>query len=860
LSPISPEDWRRLEPLFDELLDLSPQLREPWLRNLPGLADEDRAQLKDLLRAHDDADAHLESPLPTAATRLMAESVVDPLVGQELGSYKVIEEIGRGGMGVVYLGKRTDGEFKQEVVIKVLRLGIDSEDTRRRFLQERQILADLDHPAIVRLLDGGFTGDGRPYIVMNRVVGQRIDTYCDRHRLDIRARVRLFLSVTEAVDCAHRHLIIHRDLKPGNVWVDEAGKVHLLDFGIAKILEKDGTPGMTVTQQRLMTPEYASPEQVRQEKITTASDVYQLGVLLYQLLTGQYPYDLAGRTPHEMEQRICETEPMAASRAVTSGGTSGAATSALNQASDHVFTSRNASALQLKNILRGDLDIILKKALRKEPLRRYLSARELREDLINWLSGDRIQARPDSLGYQIRRFGRRHPLGLSLLATIIVFGVGFTVFHVQRVTAERDIARLESQRRKEVSDFLVNLLKVPDPTTAQGREITARELLEVSFSHLDEDLSDPETKIRVLQVVGQVSKNLGLLDQTAPALEQVVTHSVELYGRRSLETAAAIAEVAELQRLAREPKDAIAPAEETLGIRRELLPAGDLLIGKALRLVALLHRDLREHVRAAVELREAVVIYEAQLPADDPVLLAIRVDLAYVLRTIDKGDEAEAIYRQAIPVMRMRSDEFQESLPSALNNLAYLLRKKEEFAEAEGLYREAIERNENFYGEAHPSTLLFRNNLAAVLQMQGKLEETRHQLTVCIEMQEHLNGADHWRTGAAHRSLGYFHYMSGDFDAAVPQMRAAVDNFANGLGPDHLWTAASAMQLATCLHMQGDKTAANRYWKQALPILDTDKARTDRKVQRTLDLMIEYLPPGNDPWQRRLTDLLANPD
>jgi len=458
LSLLSPQDWQRLEPFFDQMLDLPADQRQAWLAGHSELNATDRGHLSRLLETHDKPDLQLSKPLPEVAPELVATSMKDQLIGSELGAFQVGPEIGRGGMGVVYGGQRIDGKFEQAVVIKVIRWGVDSDNARQRFIQERQILANLNHPSIVGLLDGGFTPDGRPYLVMNRIDGQRIDEYCDQENLPLKARVRLFLSVIDAVGHAHLHLVIHRDLKPGNVWVDTAGKVHLLDFGIAKIMGENDEAGITGTMQQVMTPEYASPEQFRRDEITTASDIYQLGAMLYQLLTGQQTFDLAGKSAAQMEQRVCGTDPVVPSRAVTTAGESFSAAS---------------SRGQLKKQLRGDMDLILQKALRKEPERRYQSAHELRQDLISWLTGDRIQARPDSLDYQLKRMVRRNRLVVSLVATALVCAVGFTAFHVKSITEERDIARLEADRRREISDFLVNLLKVPDPTTSEGREITA---------------------------------------------------------------------------------------------------------------------------------------------------------------------------------------------------------------------------------------------------------------------------------------------------------------------------------------------------------------------------------------------------
>lgn len=848
MAPIDPGSWQRLEPFFDQLLDTDPAGREAWFAAFEETVPGDADLLRDLLAAHEAESGRLDIPLAEAAARLVAESMDDPLIGQTLGAFRVEKEIGRGGMGVVYHGIRVDGEFDQDVVIKVLRLGVDSEETRRRFLQERQILARLDHPTIVRVLDGGFTGDGRPYIVMNEVVGQQLDRYCDEQRLDVRARVRLFLNVIEAVDHAHRHLVIHRDLKPGNVWVDSNGKVSLLDFGIAKIIEDEGTGGLTVTQNRVMTPEYASPEQFLGGEITTASDVYQLGLLLYQLLTGQLPYGEKAGSAREMEKQVCEADPVPASRAVTS------MTRAQTEA---FFLTRDLPAGKLKKILSGDLDLILLKALRKEPERRYNTAHGFRADLIRWLSGERIMARPDSFGYQARRFVRRHPMALVLTATIILGTAGFTLFHLKQITSERDIARLESEQRKEVSDFLVNLLRIPDPTAAEGREVTARELLADSYPRIRDDLTNPATKIRLLAVVGEVSKNLGLFDQADSALTLMTSLSAELYGPRSLETANALYELSAQYRTAREYDKALGPAEESLSIKEELLPPGHLDIGFALNSVALVHRELGDYQQAEVELREAMAIVAAQLPEDDPRLTNLKGDLAYVLRTVKEWDESEVLYRQVIAEMRARPDEFPGTLPAALNNLAYLLKQKEKYPEAAALYREAIQGMENFHGEAHPRTVMFRGNLAAVLQQMGEYEEARQALETNVEQQIHLNGADHWRVGVTQRTLGFFLFMIGQFEDAEPAYLASGETFSRVLGPDHPWTATVGAMRAVNLHCAGDEARAEPLWNRCLPILDSPEARGDRNVQTMLNLLVENIPDGNEAWSQRVSGLIA---
>ncbi|MFT5316320.1 MAG: tetratricopeptide (TPR) repeat protein, partial [Candidatus Krumholzibacteriia bacterium] len=825
---------------FDELLDLPKVQRSVWFAEQTDLSSSDHGLLIELLETHDKAELSLDQPLPEVAKEAVSTGIVDVLIGAQLGPFLVGEEIGRGGMGVVYGGKRTDGEFEQDVVIKVLRIGVDSEAMRQRFVQERQILANLSHPSIVRLLDGGFTADGRPYIVMNWINGQRIDDYCNHNTLNLKARVRLFLGVIEAVDHAHAHLVIHRDIKPSNIWVDQDGKVHLLDFGIAKITDETDSPSITATMQRVMTPEYASPEQFRRGNITTATDIYQLGALLYQLLTGRQAFDLTGQSPAQMEQRVCEADPIAPSRAVTSTGAD--------------FLTESTTD-QLKKLLSGDMDLILQKALRKEAERRYSSAHEFRQDLINWLSGDRVFARPNSLGYQLHRLVKRNLLATAFTVTLLVCGVAFTVFHVKKITAERDIARLEAERRREVSDFLVNLLKVPDPTKSEGREITARELIEDSFPRINDDLSDPETKARLLEVVGEVASNLGLYDQSGPALADVVRYKAEIYGPRSAEVATANIQLAVMHRLAQKPADALVPASDALSIRREIYPAGHIEIGRALKVVALIHRNLREFELAEKELREAKAIIDAELPETNVLHISVVADLAYVLRTVGQAEEAEQLYRQAITQMKARESDFSVELPSALNNLGYLIRKKGDLAEAEGYYREAIRRNESHHGKFHPLTLMFRNNLSGVLIAQGHEAAVIKELKTIIAMQEHLTGTDHWRMAVAYRSLGYYYYMIGEYQLAVGELRTSLQIFNSVLEPGHLWTMRTALQLSLCLDLTGSSEESEQIWGEVRPILATETAQKDRGVESLLSRLSDNLPEGNERWQNRLAEL-----
>ncbi|MDQ7053776.1 MAG: serine/threonine-protein kinase, partial [candidate division KSB1 bacterium] len=397
---------------------------------------------------------------------------------------------------------------------------MDSQEIVQRFRRERQILAQLQHDNIARVLDGGLTGDGQPYFTMEYVEGEPIDAYCDRHRLTIEARLRLFLQVCDAVHAAHRNLVVHRDLKPGNILVTPDGTAKLLDFGIARVLSHDGAVPATVQTGGLqvMTPEYASPEQVRGEPVTTASDVYGLGVVLYELLAGRRPYDFPERTPAQVEKVVTGTEPKKPSAAVhhppkaaTSGGDTLAA----------VSHARRSQPRRLQRLLAGDLDNICLMALRKEPERRYGSAAQLRDDIHRYLNSLPVAARPATLRYRVGKFMRRHTAAVAAATAGLILLAGLTGYYTTRLAAERDRAQAEAQKAQQVAGFLAGLFKTSDPSEARGRRITARELLDRGAARIERELAtQPEVQANMMEVVGTVYQSLAQLDEAAELLEK----------------------------------------------------------------------------------------------------------------------------------------------------------------------------------------------------------------------------------------------------------------------------------------------------------------------------------------------------
>jgi TolB-like protein/Flp pilus assembly protein TadD len=403
---MTPEDWRRVKGILDEALPLEGAEREAFLARACGGNAELLAECRELIAADAGSWPLLDESRPPVSVSGVLLEPRGLRAGDRLGAYEILEEIGHGGMGTVYLGRRADEAFQKKVAIKVVRGGMDTEAVLRRFRTERQILASLEHPHIARLLDGGATAEGRPYFVMERIEGSPLPEWCAGKGLGVRERPRIFLEVCAAAEYAHRNHVVHRDIKPANILVTADGTAKLLDFGIAKLIlpERFGAaPEETGTLFQLLTPDYASPEQVRGEAVTPASDVYALGVVLYELLTGRRPYD-AGSSPAEMVRVVCEAEPPR--------------------------PSQNATRPLAKE-LTGDLDTIVLKALRKEPPRRYASAGGIAEDIQRFLDGRPVLARPDTVGYRARRFARRHWAG-SAAAAIAAISILAGVVAVRR--------------------------------------------------------------------------------------------------------------------------------------------------------------------------------------------------------------------------------------------------------------------------------------------------------------------------------------------------------------------------------------------------------------------------------------------
>jgi serine/threonine-protein kinase len=679
-----------------------------------------RSEIDRLLRSlEEDTDLAGEAVRAGALDAVLSAGPAE--ISDRVGSYRLLRRIGFGGMGAVYLAERADEQFQQRVAIKLVRQEAGGRaDLLRRFRMERQILAGLEHANIARLLDGGVTTAGVPYLAMEYIDGVPIDEYCSKRQLSLRGRIELFRIVCSAVQYAHRNLVIHRDIKPSNILVAADGVPKLLDFGIAKLL-KAPSAGQTMTltrpAERVMTVEYASPEQIRGEQVTTATDVYALGVVLYELLAASRPFSAGpDPTPHsylELQRRICEAPPTRPSTLAAKAGRDQA------------------------RALKGDLDNIVMKALRKEPEDRYSSVEQLSEDLRLYLDGFPVLASQGSRRYRLGKFVRRHRYavaGGSLFAlTLAGFGIGMAVL-AARIRTERDHARVESARSAQVSAFLQDLFLSSDPYQSKGDTAAARRLLDEGAKRIARDLQgQPAVAARILSTIGQAYQNLGLLGDAEKTFRDGVRAEEQANGRDSLPVANMERQLADVERQRTNLAAAEADLRHALAVLTKVAPPNDMRLAHTLNNLALVLQT-RGQAAEAEGLSERAAAISSQYPGEIRETLAMMSNLGSELSDCGRYAEAEKVLREVLARRRQLLGEDHPQVQLSKVRLGFLLARRGKYTEAEPLYRDALEHYGRLWGEHHIQTLAAMNNLALLLADTGRAKEAealfRHLLEV----------------------------------------------------------------------------------------------------------------------------------
>ena len=760
---MSSEDWQILERAFAAAAKLTGTERDNYVRDFTRQHPQLGEKLAGLLRADDDQSLELDAPIRAAADSLTNEAD-DIWIGRQLGVWRIKERLAVGGMGAVFLAHRADDQYAQTVAVKIMAAQLLSPDAISRFRVERQILASLSHPNIASLIDGGSTDERLPYLVMEYVDGLPIDTYCNSNNLGLRQRLRLFQRVCDALDYAHRNLVVHRDIKPGNILVDHHGEPKLLDFGIAKLLDAgsyDLTQALTRADSRALTPNYASPEHVLGQPVSIASDIYSLGVLLYELLTGQSPYRQTLDSRRSIELAILETDPERPSAAVTREGSVSI-----------------APPERLRRQMSGDLDNIVLKALQKQPERRYLTAAEFRDDIERYLTQRPVSARPDSFFYRAGKFIRRNALGV---ATAAVFGatvVGLVTFYTTRLAVERDAAELEAQRSDEIATFMTSLFENASPHRSKGTPVTAVELLEQGFERIESLDVEPALQAGLMESIASNMMALGRHDLSLPM------------SQRSLE------------------------------ILESQSPTDDLAISVVVNTLGETYRQMGQLELSEPYQRRAVAMATDIFGPEHENVAYFKMRLGVTLYEMRRTEEAIALKQEALDQLVALGLGESPAAIDARGNLANALVRVGRYREAEAMHRQTIELSDRIDGELAPNTLIRKSTFSALLTRIGKHTEAAAFIDTAIAGGRRVWPENYDVFAYFYSNKCAIYNRLGRFDIAIPACETATAVAETNFGTENRLYARMLRGQAASYVDIGNVDAAARAYAMAVTAVE----------------------------------------
>ncbi|HKQ88925.1 MAG TPA: serine/threonine-protein kinase [Candidatus Acidoferrales bacterium] len=745
---ITAQLWREVSPYLDEALALPEAERAVWLEALrkskPHIAEVVFTFLEDH-RAMEEQRFLEDSP---------EQPGTEPFSrGQSVGAYRLISPIGQGGMGRVWLAERSDGRFERRVAVKFLQVSLGTQAGTERFKREGHILGSLVHPHIAELIDAGVMADGQPYLVLEYVEGEAIDEYCDSHSLDVRDRVRIFLDVLSALAHAHSSLIVHRDIKPSNVLVSKDGEVKLLDFGIAKLLADDtdslAATALTLQGGAALTPLFAAPEQVIGASITTATDVYAAGLLLYKILTGRHPAGSASQSTADLVKAIVDVEPARPSEAVRTA------------AAAEEIKKRSTTPDRLTRQLRGDLDTILLKTLKKSPTERYGSITAFADDLRRYLRAEPIAARPDTLAYRARKFVRRNRLAVALsavTAVAMIAGLAGTLIQARTARTQRDAALRARDRADRIADFMTGIFEVSDPKENVGQAVTAREVLDKAAQDINNNLNEaPEVRAQLLHVMGRAYLNLGLFSRAESLYQEGIQTSKSFGGEESRDTLSMTHDLA----WAIMQQGRIAEAE---GVERTLLDNQRRVLG-----------------------------------VDDNDTLATTEELAFTVCNEGKGQCAEGIDLTQKVLERQKvilGPDARYTLVT-MDNLAIMLASANRLDEALKLEQDSLDRHIRVFGTDSLDTVNAILNLGEFQRDAGHYDDAEQTFQRLLGIENRAFTPDQGETAVTKYDLASVMLRKGQKDESLSLLRQAIEHglaprIAQGLPKDPLFTSLHA--------------------------------------------------------------------
>ncbi|NOT33902.1 MAG: tetratricopeptide repeat protein [Candidatus Eisenbacteria bacterium] len=817
--------WERIQELFHEVADLPATERRAHLEAACG---GDSALIDEVLRMADEDttdDSLLSRDLAQLADRVLAADA-PPVLPRALGPYRLLELLGEGGMGVVYLAERPD--LKNQVAIKLLRDAWLSPARRARFASEQRTLAQLDHPAIARLYDAGTLPEGTPWFVMEYVEGLPLGRYCDEHRCSIPRRLELFRSVCEAVLHAHQHAVIHRDLKPSNILVKEGGQVKLLDFGIAKPLEAAGSEAQrTRTEARLMTPAYAAPEQIRGTGLGVHTDVYALGVVLYELLAGRPPFDFENRTPLEIDRIVLEQQPERPS--------------AVARAAE-----RSAGARPVGSVGGAewaDLDVLCLTAMQKDPARRYRTVDSLIRDLDHYLRGEPLEARADSWGYRASKFVRRHAAPLAAAALVTIAIVGLVTFYTLRLTTARNVAIAEADRTRRIQQFMSQLFAGGDPDAGPSDTLRVVSLLDRGVREANALNEEPEVQAELFQNLGGIYHKLGRLDRADSLLQTALTMRHAARGSSNADVARSLTALGllradqsrfeEADRLVRDaiersrrggPGAELAEARASTALGQLLDIAGDYaqaiqVLTAVVRLDSLGKLPVPERTAALTELanchyyaghyeasdslnRRVLALDLAAHGTHHPNVASDLINLGAIQQEWGHYAAAESLFREALQIYRGWFGEDHFETAATLTMVGRVLIPQNRRDEAAGLLQRALAIRERVYGPHHPSVASTLNEIGNAALADKRLELAESSFRRMIDIYHAAYGDKHQLIGIALANLGSVYMERKDFRGAERTYREALDRYGETLPADHLYIGIARIKLGRALLRQ----------------------------------------------------------